>query len=400
MKVFLAGVDRKKRAKLYVFLLAGVLVLTVAVSVFLKKSEEHRSVSDDAQRLSGFFSSGDSTSSEAEDKTDGNGKLQSEGVGTATASKSDEGTEKHARPEGSKTLNLLLLGKDYDSYKTDVLVCVSFDLENKSVSALQIPRDTYVSDGDYSGRINTLLPRYISMAKESGAQDLLHEGIKLLEQKLQTDFGIRTDGYVFLDLDGVEAITDAVGGVTLEIPAEIDYEDAEREISLHLKQGKTHLDGETASDFLRYRQGYLQADVGRLNAQKLFVAAFADKLSSYSSIATLQKVVAAITPYLTTDLEAEELLYLASELYLTGTEKTVFYTAPGNGIEKNGASYYGIYKEPLCEILKSAFAVEAESQALGVEDFSHVKGGYTDTKGVSVKALTEAGIEIPVFSKK
>lgn len=397
MKVFLAGVDRKKRAKLYAFLLAAVLVMTLAFSVYYKRASQPEGA-DDSERLSSFFSTADDSLGAEELSV----PITVSEVGPAdSAAEGTEETEATEKPqESDNRINLLLLGKDYDSYKTDALVCLSFDLDKKSVSALQIPRDTYVKDGDYSGRINTLLPRYMTKARETGAENVLHQGIKELEQKLYSDFGIKTDAYVFMDLDAVETITDAVGGVTVEIPAAIDYEDAEREIKLHLEAGKTHLDGETASDFVRYRQGYLQSDIGRINAQKLFVAAFIDKLSSYSNLSALQKVVTALSPYLTTDLEAEDVLYLATELCMADAEDLVFYTTPGNGIEKNGASYYGVYKEQLCEILNDAFAIESDVQSLGVEDFSYVKGGYTDTTGVSVKALTENGIEIPVFSKK
>lgn len=384
MKVSLAGVDEKKRAKLYASLLAVVLVLTVAFSAYYRKNAESNDVSDDSERFSAFF-----LSSELDPEQN-----------QSAESASQPSEESQGASEEREGMNLLLLGKDYDSYKTDVMVCVSFNFEDKTVSALHLPRDTYVVDGDYSGRINTLLPRYLTQSRTAGAENALHEGIKLLEQKLFSDFGIQTDGYVFVDLDAVETITNAVGGVTVEIPADIDYEDKEREISLHLKAGKTHLDGKTASDFVRYRQGYLQSDIGRINAQKLFVASFVDKLSSYDNISSLQKVVTALTPYLTTDLEADDLLYLATSLCMTDAEKIVFYTAPGNGIEKNGASYYGVYKDSLYGILKEAFAVEANSSSLGIEDFSHIKGGYTDTAGISVKALTEKGIEIPVFSKK
>ena len=124
MKVSLAGVDGKKRAKLYASLLAVVLVLTVAFSVYYRKNAESKDASDDSGRFSAFF-----LSSEPDLEQNQSAESASQPI-----------EESQGASEGREGMNLLLLGKDYDSYKTDVVVCVSFNFEDKTVSALHVTR--------------------------------------------------------------------------------------------------------------------------------------------------------------------------------------------------------------------------------------------------------------------
>lgn len=293
---------------------------------------------------------------------------------------------------------VLVLGKDYDSNRTDSIICVSFGPEEGAVSTLQIPRDTYVIDGDYSGRINTLLPRYKTAAEEAEVKDALEEGIYALMDKIKEDFGISCDNYLFLDSGAVATLTDALGGVTVDIPLNIDYTDKARGIDLHLKEGVQRLDGVTAAQFIRYRQGYPQADLGRIDAQKLYCAAMLDKLGNMGSTATVLKVITALSGYVKTDLTAEEIVKLGTKLCLADGERVVMYTLPGNGVTVNGASYYGAYKELLWEIVCRGFG-QVSAEALEVTDFyTASSGGYTDTEGVKLSSILDHGIAIPVYA--
>ena len=117
--------------------------------------------------------------------------------------------------------------------------------------------------------------------------------------------------YVFLDSAAIEAITNAVGGVTIEIPANIHYTDIERGIDLHLEEGVQRLNGAQAAQFVRYRQGYPQADIGRINAQKLYAAAMLDKLMSFST-ATAETQNATFQAVLNVALRLAEVLSLST----------------------------------------------------------------------------------------
>ncbi len=300
-----------------------------------------------------------------------------------------------AQAEAGK--GVLVLGKDYDSNRTDAIICVYFNYKTGAVSTLQIPRDTYVKDGDYSGRINSLLPRYRTIAANAGSANPLEAGIHRLMEKIEADFGVKLDNYVFLDSAAIEAITNAVGGVTIEIPTNIHYTDIERGIDLHLKEGVQRLNGAQAAQFVRYRQGYPQADIGRINAQKLYAAAMLDKLMSFSTATAAVSITDALSTYIKTDLDAETVALLATKLCLAKKASVVMYTLPGDGVTVGSGSYYGTYTDKLAVILSKGFAPVKASE-IGAEDFSHLGGGYTDTEGVKLSSVLEHGIAIPVYA--
>ncbi len=109
-------------------------------------------------------------------------------------------------------------------------------------------------------------------------------------------------------------IVDAVGGVDIDIPADMDYDDPEQDLAIHLKAGQHHLNGAQAEGFVRFRSGYEQVDIGRVDAQKLFMSAFLQKIKSTVSItnvALITKLVDEVTANLTTDLSAADMVYFA-----------------------------------------------------------------------------------------
>jgi len=311
---------------------------------------------------------------------------------------SQSGTNSAPTEETTTRQTVLVLGKDYDSNRTDAIICVSFDYEGGGVASLQIPRDTYVKDGDYVGRINGLLPRYRAQALENGVEDATDTGIKALMKKIDTDFGIHCDNYVFLDSTAVEQLTNAMGGVTLDIPMDIDYTDTSRGIDLHLKAGKQRLNGAQAAQFVRYRQGYPQADIGRINAQKLFAAAMLEKFRGFSSVSNAAKMVDALSACVKTDLTANDITRMATHVCLAKPDKVVMYNMPGDGVTVNGGSYYGVFTDKLAEILQKGFGGNVAVSTLKAESFNYKEGGYRDTEGVKLSTVLEDGIAIPVYA--
>lgn len=365
MKIISGGVSSKKKRRSVFLVLALVLSLTVLFSVAYQKGKTESVQAGNSEYLYDIY--GDETEVFYENTQ----------------------ADKH---------NILVLGKDYDSNRTDAIICVSVNKTEGTVSTLQIPRDTYISDGDYSGRVNTLLPRYKTKAEKEGAKDPLSAGIAQLSAKIYTDFGIKCHNYIFMDSAAVAALTDALGGVSLDVPADIDYTDEERDIDLHLKEGMQTLNGEQAAQFVRYREGYPQADIGRIDAQKLYAAAMFDKLVSLGSVKNAAKLAEVLACYVKTDLTAEQIAALAAQLCLTETDKVIMYTLPGNGVTVNGASYYGAYRGLLAELVSAGFG-EVSAHALKVPDFyATVDGGYTDTEGVKLSSVLDHGIAIPVYA--
>lgn len=301
--------------------------------------------------------------------------------------------------QGSKGYSVLVLGKDYDSNRTDAIICATFR-EDGGISTLQIPRDTYVTDGDYKGRINGLFPMYRANAVAKGDADPTGSAAAELAHKIEKDFGISCNSYVFLDVGAVAAITDAIGGVMVDIPTDIDYTDEARGMDLHLKAGAQKLDGKTASQFVRYRQGYPQADIGRINAQKLYASAVLSKLQSLSSVTAAVKIIDTAAAYVKTDMDAQTIATLATKLCTAKPDRVLMYTTPGDGVKINGGSYYGVFSDVLCEVLANGFDVDCTASELTIQSFTTKSGGYRDTEGIKLSTVIEQGIAIPVYKNE
>ena len=172
----------------------------------------------------------------------------------------DMGTEKEGR------VNVLVMGTDRQASLCDVMMLVSIDKAENTVVAVQIPRDTYA--GYTSGNYKKLNGAYNSLG-----------GAEQTAAWLADAFGIRIDHYVCVCLDTVRRAVDAIGGVDVDIPCDMVYSDPEQGLYIKLDAGKTHLDGEGAEQFLRFRYSYVDGDVARLDAHKIFLSALYKKMA-------------------------------------------------------------------------------------------------------------------------
>jgi len=241
------------------------------------------------------------------------------------------------RKEGVQ--NFLICGKDRASGLFDVIVLAQLDVKNNLASIVQIPRDTYAA---YTEK---------SYKKLNGAAAALG-GLEGLRSFLSGNLGIPIDHYALVDLDCVGDIVDAIGGVTLDIPADMDYEDKAQGLSIHLKAGKQTLNGDMAEQFLRFRAGYITADLGRLDAQKLFISAFLTEVKEHTNLPTIIRIVRSLYGRVETDLSIGSTLKLVASALKLRPDRLTMATLPGEATrteENAGAWYYVIKRQAAYE---------------------------------------------------
>ena len=88
--------------------------------------------------------------------------------------------------------NILLVGTDGDSTRTDTLLIANLNTKEHTVSLMSIPRDTYIT-GNY------VIPKINSVYSAAGQGD---RGIRALTDKIRETLAIAVDGYVLFDLQG------------------------------------------------------------------------------------------------------------------------------------------------------------------------------------------------------
>lgn len=186
--------------------------------------------------------------------------------------------------------NILLVGYSADdpghagAELTDSIMVVSLDKDSKTGYMLSVPRDLYVDIPDYGyGKINEA---YQAGKRQEFSQSGYFAGGPGLLQKVVTDnFGIPIDYYVVVNYGAVKEITDALGGITVNIEStdpdglyDPNFKPEEGG-PLKLANGPQEIDGQTALRLTRARgstygsYGFPQSDLNRVqNQQKVFAA--------------------------------------------------------------------------------------------------------------------------------
>lgn len=240
---------------------------------------------------------------------------------------SDSATESFKGAD--KPYCILVTGEDKVSGLCDVIMLVSVDTRNERICVMQIPRDTYA---EYTEE---------SYKKLNGAANALG-GVEGLRAFLSQSLGVTIDGYLALDLASFRRIIDTIGGVEIELDRAIRYTDAEQGLFIDLPSGRQVLDGRKAEMLVRYRKGYADGDIGRLGAQKRFLASLFASLQQKVNSDNAYSLADALMDGLDTDIGIATAVALGLEALTTKSERLIFVTAPGEQIvaEKSGASYY------------------------------------------------------------
>ncbi len=271
--------------------------------------------------------------------------------------------------------NFFIVGHDRAANLADVTMLVSFNTYECTASIMQLPRDTYVSYDNYwyhkvNGVYSYYLQNELSDTKYSGdeyanmtADELLHEqeyaAIEKYAGFVEKNMCIKVHYFGIMDLDQFANIVDALGGVDMYVPFDMNYYDPTANFTINLREGQQTLDGKMSEQFVRYRATYAQGDIGRGNVQKLFMAALFKTVQSKLSILNMNNVCTIIVDNLVTNLKPSDLIYFASKANTVKLEYIKFMTLPGGSFTgaDDGLSYYSLNREATIEYINNHFNV-------------------------------------------
>lgn len=244
------------------------------------------------------------------------------------------GMDDASRPQESAGLTFLLVGSDSraggattgsaatepgyapGSQRSDMIMLVRIDAGFTTAAAVSIPRDAWVPvPGHGTTKINA---------------SYSYGGPPLLVNTVENLTGVRVDHFAIIDFVGFQALTDAVGGIDVNVAAATTFN------GLEMDAGRNHLNGEEALNYVRQRVGLPGGDLDRAarhqNALRAFLAKIAtggpmnDPIRSLSFLNELSR-------WITVDdsLTNEGLRTLGSELQDLRPEGITFLTAPVAG---------------------------------------------------------------------
>ncbi|NUP58563.1 MAG: LCP family protein [Pseudarthrobacter sp.] len=230
------------------------------------------------------------------------------------------------------SLNVLVMGSDSrgataneavsgtsSNQRADTLMLVHIPADRSKVFAISLMRDLWVDiPGNGRAKINAALA---------------YGGVPLMVQTVESLFNQRIDHVAMIDFEGFVGLTDALGGVEVNIKQPF--------VSAHegfkFRQGPKVLDGRHALEFVRERYAFSDGDYQRVRNQQAFVEAlFAKNLSPETLLnpVKVHNLVTAMAPYISVDsgLNAAALAGLALELHNVRAADMEMFTLPTLGV--------------------------------------------------------------------
>ncbi|MEL6263758.1 MAG: LCP family protein [Cyanobacteria bacterium J06626_6] len=243
------------------------------------------------------------------------------------------------RYQVSRPVNILVMGLDEGRDiegavpddlvgRTDTMLLVRVDPEEKVVNIMSIPRDTRVEIPGYGyGKIN---------------QANFEGGAELAAQTVMENFNnVEIDRYVRISTTAFKEIVDLVGGIEVLVPKAMQYEDKTQGLVIDLQPGLQNLNGDEAEQFARFRQDSY-GDIGRVQRQQILLKALRQRIANPIVLPKLPQIIRVLQQRIDTNLSVEELLALAGFGLNLETKDLHMVMLPGDfsDPEEYGASFW------------------------------------------------------------
>ena len=258
-------------------------------------------------------------------------------------------------------INILVLGEDnIETVKrSDTILFVAVDIDDRNVRVLSLPRDTRVS-----------IPRH-------GNQKLNHAyaygGVDLLRATVERFLGTTIHYYVKIDYENFPRLVDIVGGVDIFVGRAMKYRDRKQNLYIDIPQGKQRMNGETALKYVRFRNDAL-GDIGRIRRQQQFLKAFLHRIYETENLLRFPTIMNDIKNTLATDMDPSIILQLGSFVRRLEKEQNriFFKTLPGEPTLVDGLSYWIANRASVESFLKAdtQALIEMQSDVSTAADYS------------------------------
>ena len=217
--------------------------------------------------------------------------------------------------------------RDDDVGRSDTLMIASIDPKTNQASLLSVPRDTRVKiKGHGFDKVNAAY----AYGKE-----------KLSQDTVENLLGVNIDHYVIINTKSFKKIIDAIGGIDIDVPKRMHYEDPwddDGGLIIDFQPGMQHMDGAKAVTYVRYRDE--EGDLGRIRRQQDFMRACMDKIVSPAIIPKLPSVIKEVMDSIQTDLTFRQLLEFAGTLKQSKENGLKTDMVPGRPLYIDGVSYW------------------------------------------------------------
>lgn len=235
-----------------------------------------------------------------------------------------------------KPFAVLLLGLDTGDFgrsdvgRSDTIMVATVNPQKKETLIVSIPRDTYT---EIIGR------RTLDKINHAYAFGGVGMAMDTAEALLQ----IPIDYYVSINMEGMEDLVDALGGIEINNQLAFNYGGYDYPL------GELHLDGIQALQYSRMRYEDPKGDYGRQDRQRMVLQAIVKKALNIETLTKYQAILDTLSQNMKTNLSWDELKEIESN-YRSAFGNVVQDYMQGDGVMIDGISYQQIPENELQRI--------------------------------------------------
>lgn len=266
----------------------------------------------------------------------------------------------HSYRLNEKVTNLLFMGvdkRDMDDLgeyggqgQADVLVMMAYDTKNRKITLINVPRDlmtdvpVYTPSGVYSSTKKQQI--CLAYAYGDGKETSCNNTVTVM-QRLFYNMPVNT--YYALDMDGIIAVNDSVGGVDVVSPETIEA----------FTEGESyHLLGKQAERFVRARRhDTADGNLKRNERQKVYATSFMKYVlkEAKKNLSMPVELFNSSAPYSVTNLNAAKVSYLAKEIVLGGTPSIDIVSVEGDTKINGNYAEFTLKEKEFYELFLSVY---------------------------------------------
>ncbi len=264
------------------------------------------------------------------------------------------------------TFNTLIVGVDEQNRADSIML---LRLADTSIDGFSIPRNAVLG-----GKTITQL-----LTQENGDQAVI--------DTIRSELSVPITYYAKIKIDLIRDLVDSVGGLTIDVPMDMKYDDPYKDLHIDLKKGKSQaLNGEQVCGLLQFRRsndgtGYPQDDLDRIKIGHQIITAFISQ-NKFSELALNSKdIIDSFSSNVVTNYPLKNLI---KDSKLLSGKQITFSIIPGNTIVNNGIYEYKLDIPSFQGVLNPPVKLDNPPQIIDSKDNQESTVTFENTPPVRV----------------